>query len=52
MDVHLSPEKEARLQALSARTGRSMAQLISQAVDLVLEDDERKDIRLPSQDWP
>lgn len=41
MEVQLSPEKEARLQDVAARTGRQAAQLVEEAVDRMLEYDAR-----------
>jgi predicted transcriptional regulator len=41
MEVHLSPEKEARLQQVATRIGKNPAQVIEEAVDRVLEYDER-----------
>ena len=40
MEVHLSPEKEARLQQLATRTGRDAAQVVQAAVDRILEYEE------------
>ena len=40
MEVHLSPEKEARLQELASRTGRDAAQVVQVAVDRILEYEE------------
>jgi predicted transcriptional regulator len=37
----LSPDKEARLQDVAARTGRPAAQLVQEAVDRMLEYDAR-----------
>ena len=37
MEIHLSPEKEAQLQQLAARTGKSTAQLVQEAVDRLLD---------------
>lgn len=37
MEVRLSPEKEAQLQQLAARTGKSTAQLVQEAVDRLLD---------------
>ena len=39
VDVHFSPEKEARLQQLAIRTGKDAAQMIEEAVDRMLEYD-------------
>ena len=41
MEVHLAPEKEAQLQQLASRTGRSAEQVVEQAVDRLLEYDTR-----------
>lgn len=41
MELHLSAEKEARLQAVAARTGKNAAQVIEEAVDRMLEYDTR-----------
>jgi predicted transcriptional regulator len=40
MEVHLSPEKEARLQQVATRTGKNAAQVVEDAVDRMLEYDE------------
>ena len=37
MEIQLSPEKEAQLQQLAARTGRDTAQLVQEAVDRLLD---------------
>jgi len=37
MEIQLSPEKEARLQQLAARTGRNTTQLVQEAVDRLLD---------------
>ena len=39
MEVHLTPEKEARLQQLATLTGRETAQVVEEAVDRLLEYD-------------
>lgn len=39
MEVHLSPEKEALLHQLAARTGRDTAQLVQEAVERLLDYD-------------
>ena len=39
VDVHFSPDKEARLQQLAIRTGKDAAQMIEEAVDRMLEYD-------------
>jgi len=41
MEVQLSAEKQARLQDFAARTGREPSQLIVEAVDRMLEYEER-----------
>ena len=41
MEVHLSPDKEARLRSLATRTGKDAAQVLEEAVDRMLEYDER-----------
>ena len=41
MEVHLSPEKEARLQEVAARTGKNAEQMVEEAVDRMLEYDSR-----------
>ena len=37
MEVHFSPEKEARVQDLAHRTGREPAAIVEEAVDHLLE---------------
>jgi predicted transcriptional regulator len=37
MEVHFSPEKEARVQELAQRTGKEPAQVVEEAVDRLLE---------------
>ena len=39
MEVHLSPEQEAQLSQLAARTGRDTTQLVQEAVDRLLDYD-------------
>jgi predicted transcriptional regulator len=39
MEIHLTPEKEARLRELAARTGQETAQVIEEAVDRLLDYD-------------
>ena len=39
MEVQFSPEKEARLKEVAARTGRPAADLVEEAVDRMLEYD-------------
>jgi predicted transcriptional regulator len=41
MEVHLPPDKEARLQHVAARTGKEASQLVEEAVDRMLEYDAR-----------
>ena len=41
MEVHLSPDKEARIQQCASRTGRNAEQVVEEAVDRMLESDER-----------
>ena len=39
MEIHLTPEKEALLQQVAARTGQNTAQVIQEAVDRLLDHD-------------
>jgi predicted transcriptional regulator len=41
MEVHFSPDKEARLRQLAMRTGKDIAQVIEEAVDRMLEYESR-----------
>ena len=41
MEVQLNPEQEARLNQLATRTGKKPAQVLGEAVDRILEYDER-----------
>jgi predicted transcriptional regulator len=41
MEVHFSPDKEARLRQVATRTGKDAAQLVEEAVDRMLEYDAR-----------
>jgi predicted transcriptional regulator len=41
MEVHFSPDKEARLRQYATRTGRDTAQVVEEAVDRMLEYDAR-----------
>jgi predicted transcriptional regulator len=41
MEVRLSPDKEARLRQFATRTGKDAAQVVAEAVDRMLEYDER-----------
>jgi predicted transcriptional regulator len=39
MEIHLTPEKEALLRQVAARTGQNTAQVIQEAVDRLLDHD-------------
>ena len=41
MEVHFSPEKEARLQQVATRIGKDTRQVVEEAVDRMLEYDGR-----------
>jgi predicted transcriptional regulator len=41
MEVHFSPDKEARLRDFATRAGKDAAQLVEEAVDRMLEYDAR-----------
>ena len=41
MEVRFSPDKEARLRDVAARTGKDAAQIVEEAVDRMLEYDAR-----------
>jgi predicted transcriptional regulator len=41
MEVHFSPDKQARLQEFATRTGKDAAQVVNEAVDRMLEYDVR-----------
>jgi predicted transcriptional regulator len=41
MEVHFSPEKEARLQQVASRSGKEAAQVVEEAVDRMLEYETR-----------
>jgi predicted transcriptional regulator len=41
MEVHFSPEKEARLQEAAGRAGKDPVQMVEEAVDRMLEYDSR-----------
>ena len=41
MEVHFSPEKEARLQEFASRAGKDPVQMVEEAVDRMLEYDSR-----------
>jgi predicted transcriptional regulator len=40
MEIHLTPEKEALLRQVAARTGQDAAQVIQEAVDRLLDHDK------------
>lgn len=40
MEIHLTPEKEALLRQVAARTGQDTAQVIQEAVDRLLDHDK------------
>ena len=40
MDVHLSPDKQARLQQIGTRVGKNAEQMVEEAVDRMLEYEE------------
>lgn len=40
MEIHLTPEKEALLRQVAARTGHEAAQVIQEAVDRLLDHDK------------
>jgi predicted transcriptional regulator len=39
MEIHLTPEKEALLRQVAARTGQNAAQVVQEAVDRLLDHD-------------
>jgi predicted transcriptional regulator len=39
MEIHLTPEKEALLRQVAARTGQDAAQVVQEAVDRLLDHD-------------
>ena len=39
MEIHLTPEKEALLRQVAARTGQNAAQIVQEAVDRLLDHD-------------
>jgi predicted transcriptional regulator len=39
MEIHLTPEKEAQLRELAARTGQDTAQMVQEALDRLLDHD-------------
>ena len=39
MEIHLTPEKEALLRQVAARTGQDTAQVVQEAVDRLLDHD-------------
>ncbi len=41
MEVHLSPDKEARLREFASRTGKDASRVIEEALDRMLEYEER-----------
>ncbi len=41
MEVHLTPEKESRLHQLATRTGKNAQEVVEEAVDRLLEYEER-----------
>ena len=41
MEVRLSPDKQARLQEIGTRVGKNAEQMVEEAVDRMLEYDER-----------
>ncbi len=41
MEVHLSPDKEARLREFASRTGKDAAEVVEEAVDRMLDYEER-----------
>lgn len=41
MEVHVSPEKEARLLEVANRSGKDAAQVVEEAIDRLLEYQER-----------
>jgi predicted transcriptional regulator len=41
MEAHFSPDKEARLRQLATRTGKDVAQVVPEAVDMMLEYEAR-----------
>jgi predicted transcriptional regulator len=41
MEVHFSPEKEARIHQFAARAGKDTAQVVEEAVDRLLEYEAR-----------
>ena len=41
MELHLTPDREARLHRVAARTGKNAEQIVVEAVDRMLEYDER-----------
>jgi predicted transcriptional regulator len=40
MEIHLTPEKEALLRQVAARTGQDAAQVVQEAVDRLLDHDK------------
>jgi len=41
MEVHLSPDKQARLQEIATRVAKNAEQMVTEAVDRMIEYDER-----------
>jgi predicted transcriptional regulator len=41
MELHFTPDKEARLNEVAVRTGKNPEQIVEEAVDRMLEYDER-----------
>jgi predicted transcriptional regulator len=41
MEVHLSPDKEARLREFASRAGKDAAEVVTEAVDRMLDYEER-----------
>jgi len=41
MELHFSPDKEARIREMATRAGKNAAQVVEEAVDRMLEYDER-----------
>jgi predicted transcriptional regulator len=41
IEIHLSPEKQARLQQVATRTGRNLAQVVEEAIDRMVDYEER-----------
>jgi predicted transcriptional regulator len=41
MEIHLSPDKEARLREFASRTGRDASRVVEEALDQMLENERR-----------